>query len=172
MSRPDPTPAGPDRQPADPQEVDVTRPGPSDSAARPDTTVDLRPGTAGAASWPWRWLVFAAWYAGALVTSSRAVLHDLVTPGDQARSGIARVRTSCRTDAEVSLLAALITLTPGTLTLGTRREPGPDGAAMPDGRRVLYVHGLYADDADALRAEIHDMEARLLHAMRRTGVAR
>ena len=44
-----------------------------------------------------------------------------------------------------------------------------DGA--PDARRLLYVHGLYADDADALRAEIHDMERRMLHAMRKTGVA-
>ena len=145
---------------AEPLEEDMTRSAPSDG------TVELRPGTAGAAPRPWRWIVFLLWYAGALVSSSRAVLHDLVTPGDQARSGIARVRSNCRSDAEVSLLSALITLTPGTLTLGTRREPGPDG------RRLLYVHGLYAEDADALREEIHDMEARMLHAMRRTGVSR
>ncbi|MCK6095661.1 Na+/H+ antiporter subunit E [Micrococcus sp. EYE_162] len=127
-----------------------------------DGTVDLRPGTKGALSWPVRWLVFWCWYAWALVTSSGAVLHDLITPGDQARSGIARVHTNCRTDPELTLLSTLITLTPGTLTLGTRREA--------DGRRLLYVHGLYADDADALREEIHDMERRMLHAMRRTGV--
>ncbi|TFI48568.1 sodium:proton antiporter, partial [Micrococcus endophyticus] len=45
-------------------------------------------------------------------------------------------------------------------------EPGDPGAT-----RLLYVHGLYADDADALRGEIHDMERRLLHAMRKQGVA-
>ncbi|UBH23935.1 Na+/H+ antiporter subunit E [Micrococcus porci] len=139
----------------------------------PDGGVDLTPGTASAASWPLRWLLFWCWYAWALVTSSGAVLHDLLTPGDQARSGIARVRSNCRTDAEVTLFSALITLTPGTLTLGTRRE-GAQGQEPgdPEARRLLYVHGLYADDADALRAEIHDMEARMLHAMRRTGVAR
>jgi len=137
-----------------------------------DRTVDLAPGHASAASWPVRWLVFWCWYAWALVTSSRAVLADLVTPGDQARSGIARIRSNCRTDAEVTMLSALITLTPGTLTLGTRRagargeEPGDPGA-----RRLLYVHGLYAEDADALREEIHEMERRLLHAMRKEGVA-
>ena len=45
-------------------------------------------------------------------------------------------------------------------------EPGD-----PDARRLLYVHGLYFDDADGLRADIHDMERRMLHALRRTGVA-
>lgn len=138
----------------------------------PDGTVDLAPGRASALSWPWRWLVFWCWYAWALVTSSGAVLHDLITPGDQARSGIARVRSNCRTDGEVTLLSALITLTPGTLTMGTRREGAVgDAPGDPGARRLLYVHGLYADGPDALRAEIHDMERRLLHAMRRTGVA-
>lgn len=137
-----------------------------------DRTVDLAPGDASAASWPVRWLVFWCWYAWALVTSSRAVLMDLVTPGDQARSGIARIRSNCRTDAEVTMLSALITLTPGTLTLGTRRA-GARGeeAGDPAARRLLYVHGLYAEDADALREEIHEMERRLLHAMRKEGVA-
>lgn len=137
-----------------------------------DGTTDLDPGTATALSWPWRWLVFWCWYAWALVTSSEAVIKDLVTPGDQARSGIARVRSNCRTDTEVTLLSALITLTPGTLTLGTRRAGAvADEEGEPDARRLLYVHGLYADDADALRVEIHDMERRMLHAMRKTGVA-
>ena len=142
------------------------------TVAPADGTVDLAPGTASAVSWPWRWLVFWCWYAWALVTSSKAVIKDLVTPGVQARSGIARVRSNCRTDAEVTLLSALITLTPGTLTLGTRRAGAVgDEDGDPDARRLLYVHGLYADAADALRAEIHDMEARMLHAMRKTGVA-
>ncbi|MDY6054431.1 Na+/H+ antiporter subunit E [Micrococcus sp.] len=151
----------------------MSAPHPAPSAAPLEGTVDLAPGTASALSWPWRWLVFWCWYAWALVTSSEAVLQDLFTPGDQSRPGIARVRSNCRTDAEVTLLSALITLTPGTLTLGTRRE-GAVGEEDGDrqARRLLYVHGLYAEDAAALRTEIHDMEARMLHAMRRTGVAR
>ena len=127
------------------------------TVAPADGTVDLAPGTASAVSWPWRWLVFWCWYAWALVTSSKAVIKDLVTPGVQARSGIARVRSNCRTDAEVTLLSALITLTPGTLTLGTRRAGAVgDEDGDPDARRLLYVHGLYADDADALRLQARE----------------
>ena len=124
-----------------------------------DGTQDFRDGTASVWSWPLRLAGFVLWYLWALVTSSGAVLHDLITP-------------SCRTDLEVTVLSSLITLTPGTLTLGTRRagavgdEPGD-----PEARRLLYVHGLYFDDADGLRADIHDMERRMLHALRRTGVA-
>ena len=62
------------------------------TVAPADGTVDLAPGTASAVSWPWRWLVFWCWYAWALVTSSEAVIKDLVTPGDQARSAKATAR--------------------------------------------------------------------------------
>ena len=137
-----------------------------------DGTQDFRDGTASVWSWPLRLAGFVLWYLWALVTSSGAVLHDLITPGDDARSGIARVRTSCRTDLEVTVLSSLITLTPGTLTLGTRRAGAVDDEpGDPDARRLLYVHGLYFDDADGLRADVHDMERRMLHALRRTGVA-
>ncbi|MFD5330170.1 monovalent cation/H+ antiporter complex subunit F [Streptomyces sp. NPDC127092] len=71
-----------------------------------DGTQDFRDGTASVWSWPLRLAGFVLWYLWALVTSSGAVLHDLITPGDDARSGIARVRTSCRTD--LLLVAAVV----------------------------------------------------------------
>ncbi|MGC5628620.1 Na+/H+ antiporter subunit E [Georgenia sp. Z1344] len=115
-------------------------------------------------TWPFRIAWFALWYAWQLLISNVAVLKDNLTPGQDSTPGIARLVTRCRTDLEVTLLAALITLTPGTLTIGNERS-GPDGS------RVLYVHGLYCADAEELRAELRDMESHLLHALRRTGVA-
>ncbi|MGO1184180.1 MAG: Na+/H+ antiporter subunit E [Micrococcaceae bacterium] len=112
-------------------------------------------------TWPFRLFVFSLWYAKALIDSNWAVLKDNLTPGHDARSGIARVPTRCITDTEVTVLSALITLTPGTLTMGTKVED--------DGTRVLYVHALYNDDADEVRADTADMEGRMLHAMRRKG---
>lgn len=112
-------------------------------------------------TWPFRLFVFSLWYAKALVESNRAVLKDNLTPGIDARSGIARVSTRCITDTEITVLSALITLTPGTLTIGTRIDD--------DGTRILYVHSLYNDDADEVRADTADMESRMLHALRRKG---
>lgn len=112
-------------------------------------------------TWPLRLLTFALWFAREIVTANVAVLRDNLTPGQSATPGIARFTTRCRSDAELTLLAALIVLTPGTLTLGT--EPAARG------RRTLFVHGMYAPDADALRDELANMERRMLHAIRRQG---
>lgn len=113
-------------------------------------------------TWPLRIVAFALWYAGQLVLSNVAVLRDNLTPGQDSTPGIARLVTRCRTDLELTLLAALITLTPGTLTIGTER----DG---PGGDRILYVHGLYNSDAEDMCRDLRDMENHLLHAVRRKG---
>jgi multicomponent Na+:H+ antiporter subunit E len=59
-------------------------------------------------------------------------------------------------DAEVSLLANLITLTPGTLSL----DVSPDG-------RTLYVHTIATSGPDELRRAIRDgFESRILAVFR------
>lgn len=117
-------------------------------------------------TWPLRLAGFAAWYLKEIVVSNVTVLRDNLTPGQAGTPGIAVFPTRCRTDTELTLLAALITLTPGTLTLGTAAHGDPEDP------RVLYVHGIYHPDADALRTDLAVMESRMLHALRREGVAR
>lgn len=114
-------------------------------------------------TWPVRLLGFTVWFAKEVVVSNVIVLRDNLTPGQAGTPGIAVFRTRCRTDAELTLLAASITLTPGTLTLGT--APRVD----PSEPRVLIVHGIYHRDADALRTDLAAMEARMLQALRREG---
>ena len=104
------------------------------------------------------WLII--WFIGQIIASSWAVLHDLITPGVNAHPGIARVRTDCRTDAEITMLSAFITITPGTLTLGTEIDD--------DGVRWIYVHSLYDGDPAAVAEGSLDMQNHILAAMRRT----
>ena len=60
------------------------------------------------------------------------------------------------TDAEITLLANLITLTPGTLSLD-----------VSDDRRVLYIHAMYVDDVEELRRSIKDgFEKRVMELLR------
>lgn len=115
-------------------------------------------------TWPVRLGVFFLWFIKEVIVCNLTVLRDNLTPGQDSAPGIARVETRCRTDFELTLLGALITLTPGTLTLGTR--------TMPDGIRLLYVHGMYNDGPDSLRDDLEDMESRMLVAVRREGGAR
>lgn len=105
------------------------------------------------------WLIF--WFIGQIITSSWAVLRDLVTPGIDAHPGIARVRTDCRTDVEVTMLSAMITITPGTLTLGTEIDQ--------DDVRWIYVHSLYDGDPESVADGSIDMQNHILAAIRRRG---
>lgn len=112
-------------------------------------------------TWPLRMLGFLLWFARAIVVANFAVLRDNLTPGQDSEPGIAQCVTRCRTDGELTLLAALITLTPGTLVLGTQ--------TTAERQRLLFVHAMYSGDADAVRIEVADMENRMLNAVRRTG---
>lgn len=114
-------------------------------------------------TWPIRLMAFAVWFAKEVIVCNVQVLRDNLTPGQDSTPGIARCETRCRSDFEVTLLAAIITLTPGTLTMGTQ--------TMSDSTtRVLYVHSMYSDGPPGLRAEIADMETHMLQAIRREGV--
>ncbi|MFP7761362.1 Na+/H+ antiporter subunit E [Marisediminicola sp. LYQ134] len=113
-------------------------------------------------TWAPRLAGFAGWFGVEIVRTNVAVLSDNLTPGQNSAPGIARYDTRCRTEFEITLLGSLITLTPGTLTLGTTRTDAGDW--------VLYVHGMYNADADDLRSSLHHMESRMLGAVRRKGL--
>ncbi len=106
---------------------------------------------------PVRLVGFAVWFAWEVLTSSGKILHDIATPGSEATARVVRMPLRASTDAEVTLIATLITLTPGTLTLGVvRRE---------DGGRCLLVHSMYHRDHPSALADLKDMEARMLRAL-------
>lgn len=111
--------------------------------------------------WPFRLIIFLCWYTKELLVANVTVLIDNLTPGQNSTPGIAKLQTQCRTDLEVTLLSILITLTPGTLTLGPREV---------DGVHYLYVHGLYNETPDEMREELHVMEEKMLHAIRPGGL--
>jgi multicomponent Na+:H+ antiporter subunit E len=91
-----------------------------------------------------------------LLVASLRVAHDVVTPTHYARPGVIAVPLDASTDLEITVLANLISLTPGTLSL----DVSPD-------RRVLYIHAMFVDDPDEVRRQIKDgFERRLLEITR------
>lgn len=105
----------------------------------------------------WRGLAFAVFYVWELVLSSFRVAHDVLTPHLHAEPGIIAVPLDARTDTEITVLANLISLTPGTLSLDVSAD-----------RRTLYVHAMYLDDGpDTLRDDLKEqMERRVLALFR------
>ena len=72
--------------------------------------------------------------------------------------GVVAIPLDARTDVEIALLANLITLTPGSVTLD-----------LSEDRRVLYVHAMYIDggDVEAYRRSIKEgLERRVLELLR------
>jgi multicomponent Na+:H+ antiporter subunit E len=100
---------------------------------------------------------FVVFYLWQMLLSNLRVAYDVVTPRHYMRPGVIAVPLAAETDAEVTLLANLITLTPGTLSL----DLSPDG-------RTLYVHVMYlSEDVEETRRQIKDqLERRVLGVLR------
>lgn len=91
-----------------------------------------------------------------LVKSALRVAGVVLRPRLDVHPGIIAYPLTCTHDFEITLLANLITLTPGTLSVD-----------VSDDRRVLYVHCIDVPDPDATIAEIRDgFERRILEAFR------
>lgn len=99
---------------------------------------------------------FTGFFLWQLLLSNLRVAYDVITPHLYMRPGIVAVPLDAKTDLEITLLANLITLTPGTLSLDVSED-----------RNVLYVHAMFADDPDRVRDDIKNgFERRLLELIR------
>ncbi len=103
-----------------------------------------------------RVLHLAGYFFYQLIVSNFRVMWEVITPRHSSRPGIIGIELTARTDMEIMLVANMISLTPGTLSLD-----------ISDDRRVLYVHFMFLDDPTLARREIKDgLERRVLEALR------
>ena len=93
----------------------------------------------------WRIIRFAGFFIWQLLLANLRVAYEIVTPPHTMRPAVVAVPLDVTRPAAVTLLANLITLTPGTLTL----DVAPNG-------KTLYVHAMHVQDADAFRREIKE----------------
>lgn len=104
----------------------------------------------------WRSLGLGLFFLGDLVISSLQVAWDVVTPRHRARPGVLAVPLDLRNDSAITILANLISLTPGSLSLD-----------VADDRSTLFVHVMFIDDPEAQRMKIKgEYERRVAEAMR------
>lgn len=103
-------------------------------------------------------LGFAVFFLWELISANVRVAVDVLTPRHHMRPRVLAIPLDARTDAEITLLANFFSLTPGSLSLDVSSD-----------RRVLYVHVMYAEDAERTRNDIKQgLERRLLDVMRGT----
>jgi multicomponent Na+:H+ antiporter subunit E len=91
-----------------------------------------------------------------LVLANLRVARDVITPGFNMRPGVVAIPLDAKSDVEITLLANMITLTPGTMSLDVSLD-----------RKTLYIHTLWGEDADSVRSNIKEgFEKRLLEVLR------
>ena len=101
-------------------------------------------------------IAFIFFFLWELLKANLQVAYDVVTPKFYMTPGIVRAPLEAETNLEITLLANLITLTPGTLSLD-----------VSDDRKVLYVHAMYLSDKQAFIDDIKNgFEKRLLEILR------
>lgn len=99
----------------------------------------------------WRAVAFLGHYLRLFLVANAVVAWEILTPGSGLAPAVVELPLRARTTLEVTVLAYLILLTPGTLVLEVR----------PD---ALLVHGMHATD---LLERLEDLQDRLLAVLRR-----
>lgn len=108
---------------------------------------------------PWHTARYAAFIAVELVKGATMIAADVMTPGSKLKPAIIEFPLRCSTDLEITWMASSITVTPGTLVVGT-------ASATEDHPPTLFVHVMYADSREQVLTDLRDMESRLLRATR------
>ncbi len=100
----------------------------------------------------WKITALFLFFIRELILSSVRVAADVLTPKPNLHPAIIAVPLDCTEDLQITLLANLISLTPGTLSLDVSED-----------KKTLYVHAMYASDPEALKREIKEnFERRIL----------
>lgn len=100
-------------------------------------------------------ILFIGFFIRELIMSNLKVAYDVLTPKDYMHPGVIAVPLEAKTDAEITIVANLISMTPGTLSLDVSTD-----------RQVIYIHVMYLDDRDAVQRHIKYFESRVLEILR------
>ncbi len=97
----------------------------------------------------WSLLTFVLFYLWELLLSNIRVAIDVMTPRHLMKPGVLAIPLGELDDIELTTLANLLTMTPGTISLDISRD-----------RRTLFIHVMYLDDAAAIKDEIIEVYER------------
>ena len=102
-------------------------------------------------------IILMGYFLKELIVSNLRVLWDVITPRHINRPGIIGVPLTAQSDLEIFVVASLISLTPGTLSVD-----------LSEDRKTIFVHVMFLDDVEKARQEIKNgLERRILEVMRR-----
>ncbi|NDJ76348.1 MAG: Na+/H+ antiporter subunit E [Chloroflexi bacterium] len=99
---------------------------------------------------------FGLFFLWELVKANLRMMAIVLSPRPDIRPAVVAIPLDARSNIEITLLANLITLTPGTLYLDVSQD-----------RCVMYVHTMHVADLDAFRESIKaGFERRVMEVLR------
>lgn len=111
-------------------------------------------------------LAYFAMVLWKLLESNLKLAWEILTPGLSTHTGIIAVPMRGGSDEVVNLVANSVTLTPGTMTIEVKRWD-VDGDGVDDDAHdsyIIYIHGMYTRDVEAVRHDVLKLEALALRA--------
>ena len=103
-----------------------------------------------------QWLDLAFFFLKELIVANFSVAYYVLGPRDRMRPAVQAIPLEPAKDISITLLANMITLTPGTLSL----DVSPD-------RKYLFIHNIRVTDIEKSRKEIKErFERRILEVTR------
>lgn len=91
-----------------------------------------------------------------LILANLEVAFDIITPKHRMNPSIIAYPLNAKTEMEITFLANLITLTPGSLCLDVSSD-----------KKVLYIHSMYVSDPEQYKEKLKNgLEKKLLEITR------
>jgi multicomponent Na+:H+ antiporter subunit E len=103
---------------------------------------------------PWGALRLIVYVFGQLITSNLLVAREILSPRSRIRTGVLAYQVQHPSDEVLTLIANVIALTPGTMTVEVTRDPA-----------VIYAHFLLLEDLDDARRTIARLERLVVAAL-------
>jgi len=101
-------------------------------------------------------IAFTFFYIKELLFANFRVLHDILTPRHRMSPGFVMLPLDARTDLEIFILANLISMTPGTISVDISQD-----------KKFIFLHVMYLENIEAFRQMIKQkFEARVLEVLR------
>lgn len=106
----------------------------------------------GPARLAWNWVRFSAFSVWSIIKSNVDVARVVLSPNMPIKPGIIGIPLDVQSERGMTILANIITLTPGTVSIDISSD-----------RRTLYIHTLDVGNVENLRRDIkEDFERRVL----------
>lgn len=103
----------------------------------------------------WRWFAFLGFSFWSIIKSNIQVARILLSPKLNIQPGIVALPLDIKSEGGITLLANLITLTPGTVSMDVSSD-----------RKTLYIHTLNISSVDEMRRETkQDFERRVMELL-------